>query len=225
MSFESDLLDLTGTAADSFDIKATVRRCFFYDFDGYPTRLWDGQGVLTTATGVGAAITGYRTIASNQWLGTINAAGENMHTVPAVTDPRDGSSPRYSFSMPFIDEETYEALKASQDLAKDREVVCYYALFHNGEGLLPQTELKFAWRMIMRGVIFKEGVSLNGGKLVKTFSASVLARSIEYGRSRVPSGVMTDAAQRQRASLLGLASDSGCSFVAKNHNRTYTVGG
>tara|TARA_R110002049_G_scaffold23545_10_gene83643 strand:- start:34122 stop:34802 length:681 start_codon:yes stop_codon:yes gene_type:complete len=226
MTFDAALIEMTGKASDSFDIRASVRRCFHYDFDGHPARLWEGQGVLTTTTPVGAAIeTPYGPVAGNEWLGTIDADGNNLHQVPAVRDSRDGASPRYTFTIPDIDADTYAAFKADQEIARGRDVTCYYALAKVGEGLLPKTPIRFAWRMKMRGVIFSESVREVGGSLQKVRSASVLARSLEYGRSRVPSGTMTDTAQTERARLLGLDSDSGCSFVAANSNRTYVVGG
>ncbi len=211
MSFESELLDILGTASDSYDIKAMVRRCFFYDFDGYPTRLWDGVGVLNAG--------GY------EWLGTYDADGNNHHRAPAVADSRDGSSPRYEFGIPYLDKTTFDALKADQDLARGREMTCYHALFKVGEGLLPTTPLRFSYRMLIRGTQFSEAATMDGGEVSFTRSASVICRSLEYGRTRVPSGTITDTAQRERARLLGLASDSGCSFVAVNSRRTFLVGG
>jgi hypothetical protein len=226
MSFESELLEMTGTAADSFDIKAMVRRCFFYDFDGFPVRLWEGHGVLATTLSVGDAVeTPAGVLAANEWLGTFDASGANLHKVPAVKDSREGNSPRYTFGIPYLDAESYQLIKADQDLAKGRDIICYHALIKGDEGLLPQTPIRFAWRMRMRGPTFSEGVRAEGGKLERIRSVSVLARSLEYGRSRVPSGTMTDTAQRERARLAGVESDSGCSFVASNSNRTYVVGG
>lgn len=226
MTFSDALLELTGDADDSFDIRAMVRRCFLYDFDGYPVRLWEGQGVLQTTTSVGDPVeTPLGNLAANEWLGTFDAAGNNLHRVPSVSDSREGNSPRYNFGIPYLDEETYLAIKGEQSKAAGRDVLCYHALIKGDEGLLPQTPIRFAWRMQMRGPVFKEMVEVDGGKLVRIRSVSVLARSLEYGRSRVPSGTMTDTAQNERARLLGLDSDSGCSFVAANSTRTYTVGG
>jgi len=207
MSFDATLLALTGTAADAFDIKAIVRRAFFYDFDGHPVRLWDGQGVLQAG--------GYR------WLGTHDANGVNHHKTPAVRDARDGTAPRYEFGIPYLDQATFLALKADQALAQGRNLTCYHALFQVGEGLIPTTELRFDYRLAMRGVRFSESVSGEPGQEQIVRSATVMAKSLEYGRSRVPAGTMTDTAQQERARVLGLASDSGCAFVAANSRRTY----
>lgn len=211
MAFEDELISLTGTAADAFDIKAMVRRCFLYDFVGNPVRLWDGQGVLIAG--------GF------EWLGTYDANGRNHHTAPAVRDDRDGTSPRYEFGIPYLDKPTFDGLKLDQALAKGRDLICYHALFQFGEGLLPSTPLRFNYRLAMRGVKFTERVEGELGAEQIIRAAAVTAKSLEYGRSRVPSGTMTDTAQRDRARVLGLVSDSGCSFVAANSRKTFTVQG
>lgn len=207
--FATELLRHLGEAEDSFDIRVVARRCYHYDFLEYPVRIWDGQGVLTDSGG-------------NEWLGSVTADGTNLHSVPELKDPRDGSSPRYEFSLPFIDQDTFEALKADQDLAKDRELTTYHAIFGQGEGLLPQTPLLFSYRLIIRGVRFSEGLQeIEPGKIQRTYSAAVLCRTLEYGRSRFPGGSYNDVTQNERAALLGLSSDSGCVFVSGNANRTY----
>jgi len=211
MAFTEELLDLTGTAADSFDIKAMVRRCFLYDFVGSPVRLWEGQGILVAG--------GF------DWLGTFDANGTNRHRAPTVRDDRDGSSPRYEFGIPYLDQITFDALKASQSLAKGRDLIGYHALFKAGEGLLPSTPLRFNYRLAIRGVQFSESMQGEPGAEIKVRSASVAAKSLEYGRTRVPGGTMTDTAQRDRARVLGVAADSGCSMVAKNARRTFIIQG
>lgn len=214
MAFSDELIAITGTATDAYDIKAMVRRCFLYDFTGNPVRLWDGHGVLNAG--------GY------EWLGTYDAAGNNQHKAPAVRDDRDGASPRYEFGIPYLDQTTFLALKASQSLARGRDLICYHALFKIGEGLVPTTALRFNYRLAIKGVLFTERVDADPADPSKQQiirSASVLAKSLEYGRSRVPSGTMTDTAQNDRARVLGLPSDSGCSMVAKNSRRTFIVAG
>lgn len=211
MTFQSALLDLTGSATDAWDIKAIVRRCFLYDFVNAPVRLWDGQGVLTAG--------GY------DWLGTHDANGRNLHQAPAVRDPRDGTSPRYEFTLPYLDQATFLALKASQTLAAGRDLICYQALFQVGEGLIPTTDLLFSYRLAIRGVQFAERVEGEPASATIIRSASVLAKSLEYGRSRMPNGTFTDTAQQERARQLGVAPDSGCSFVSKNSRRTFIVAG
>ena len=114
MSFAGALEAITGTAADAYDIRAGVRRCFFYDFAGYPVRLWDGHGVLVAG--------------GHEWLGTFDAMDQNRHQAPSVRDPRDGTSPRYEFSLPYIDRTTFLALKADQALAAGRDLTCYHVL-------------------------------------------------------------------------------------------------
>jgi hypothetical protein len=211
MAFSDELLALTGTATDAFDVKAMVRRCFLYDFVGSPVRVWDGHGVLNAG--------GF------EWLGTYDSAGQNHHTAPAVRDTRDGASPRYEFGIPYLDLTTFNALKASQALARGRDLICYHVLVKVGEGLVPTTALQYSYRLAIRGVQFSERVEGEPGAEHVIRGASVLARSLEYGRTRVPAGTMTDTAQRARALALGVTADSGCSFVAKNAHRTFIVSG
>ena len=206
MSFQTELLDAIGTATDAWDIRASTRRCFYYDIAGYPLRIWDGMGVLLAD--------------AQDWLGTIDQNGTNHHQAPAVRDMRDGASPEYRFTIPYVDSTTFDALKADQALVVVRKVTCYRVIVLEGEGLRPGTALQFAYRLTMRGAEFSE--RMEGGKLIR--SATVLARGND-GRAKLPNGTMTDAAQTERARVLGLASDSGCSFVAANSSRTYVIGG
>ena len=211
MTFTEELLDATGTAADAFDIKAMARRCFFYDFLPVPVRLWDGHGVLKAG--------GF------EWLGTYDANGVNQHKAPVVRDERDGSAPRYEFGIPYLDQATFLALKANQALARYRTLICYRAIFKAGEGLNPLTSLWFDYRLFIRGVQFAERVEGDPGNQMIIRSASVIAKSSGDGRTRTPGGTMTDTAQRERARVMGIASDSGCSMVAKNARRTFIVSG
>jgi hypothetical protein len=211
MTFQTELLDLTGAATDSFDIRAAVRRCYLYDFTGQPVRLWDGQGVLVAD--------------GEEWLGTFDATGTNRHRAPNVRGARDGTAPRYEFSIPFMDQTTHDALKADQALAMGRDLICYNVLCKVGEGLIPTTALRFNYRLAIRGVQFGERMEGARGSERKVYSAAVIAKSLEYGRSRVPGGTMTDTAQRERARVLGVAADSGCAFVAQNARRTYIIPG
>lgn len=211
MTFDALVDAAVGTAADTFDVRATIRRCYFYDFDGYPTRLWNGVGVLHAG--------GY------DWIGTVAPGGMDFHTVPVVTDPRDGTSPRYSFGIPYLDKATFDVLRADRDLVSGRALTCYRVIIVPGEGLRPATALKFAWAMTMQEATFAERYEGAGPNAVKVYSASVLARSSEVGRSRVPGGTYTDTAQRERARILGVTADSFCAFVASNARRTLTIEG
>lgn len=227
MSFETELEALIGGASDAFDIKAMVRPCYFYDIAGYPIRLWEGQGILTTSTAVGdpLSLPGGGTQPANQWFGTIDAAGTDHHRVPSVSDVRDGTSPRYSFALPYLDKTTFDALKADQSLVRGRKMTCYQALFAVGEGLNPTTAIWFDYRVELKGIEFSEAASMDGGTVVITRQATAIARSGEQGRSRAPGGTFTSTAQAERARQFGLSSDSGCDFVAANSRRTFVVAG
>ena len=226
-TFEEELLAALGGADDAWDIRAAVRRCFFYDFDGSPVRLWDGVGLLTTTVGVGDPMTlpDGQVVAATEWLGTRDGMGGNVHQAPAVADDRDGTAPNYPFGLPFLDRATFDAIKADQAKAAGRSLTCYHAIFLADEGLLPATPLRFAWRLTMQKVDFSEAVEpVEDGPVRRIYSATVTARSGEAGRSRYPGGTYTDTSQRDRARLLGLESDSGCVFVAKNSQRSFRVG-
>lgn len=224
--FATELLRITESADGAADIRAVVARCFFYDFDGYPLRLWEGIGVLTTTLSVGAAFeTPHGTVAANEWLGTYDADGQNTHQAPQLPDSRDGASPRLEFGIPSVDEATFNAIKADQSLARGRNLTIYNAIFAHGEGLRPQTPIRFAQRLTMKGVRFARQMAGDASRPVMVYSASVVCATGEEGRSRVPGGTYTDPSQIERARLLGLSSDSGCRFVAFNSNRTFIVGG
>ncbi len=211
MSFETELLDALGTADDTFDIRASVRRCFHYAFKDQDVRLWDGMGVLVAG--------------GHEWIGTIDSEGNQLHKAPTVKDSRDGTSPRYTFSIPYIDKETMEAMRAEDDKVRGRPLTCYHVIIKYDEGMRPGTELRFSYRLTMQEVNFSDRIEGGPANLTRVYSASVLARSGEVGRSRTPSGTYTDTSQRERARLAGVASDSFCSFVAANSNRTYTIEG
>lgn len=211
MSFEKELLAEIGQAEDTFDIRVSVRRCFHYAFKDCDVRLWDGQGVLIAD--------GY------EWFGTIDDTGTNHHVAPTVKDTRDGTSPRYNFSIPRLDAATADAMRADDDKVKDRPLTCYHVIIKHDEGMRPGTALRFSYQLTMKEVNFSDKIEGSPENMTRVYSASVLARSGEAGRSRTPSGTYTDTSQRERARLAGIESDSFCSFVAANSNRTYTIEG
>ena len=216
--FDTILDEYLGDADDITDIRAIVRRAWFYDFDGFPIRMWQGQGRLFTADG-------------NEWMGSIDAAGTDHHVTPAIQDGRDGSSANYTMSMtiPEIPGESnaalYESLKADQWRVNGREVTVFLALFQQGEGLRPNTPLRFFKRLTMQSPKFSESLSSDGeGKLVRSYKVSVTARDSNFGRSNTPNRVYSDAAQKERARQLGVATiDRGCEYLGTLANRTYTV--
>lgn len=208
MTFESKLLEIVGTQADAYDIRATVRKCYHYDFTGAPVRLWDGEGKLHAG--------GF------EWLGTVLDGGGNVHQSPSLQDPRDGASPLYEFTLPYVDKANFDAMKADQSLAAGRSLTIYYVLCEEGEGLRPTTELRFCAKLTMTGSKFLEQTTGTPGAFQFIRSATVTARA-STGRSRSPLGTYTSTIQRTRAALLGVASD--CGLDGNNNGRTYTVGG
>lgn len=220
MSEFDDLLEeYLGNEDVLSDIRVVVRRLWFYDFDGFPTRMWSGKGRLFTSD-------------DTEWLGTINESNQDIHVTPRLQDGRDGSSASYQFKMtiPDLPDESsgqlYEALKADQWRVSGRELTCYLAIFKDGEGLRPSTPIKFFKQLIMYSPTFSEGVTLDGaGRLVRSYTVTVVAKDSNSGRSRVPNRTYTDTCQREYARQMGVTSvdDLGCEYVADLSNRTFVV--
>jgi hypothetical protein len=211
-AFADKLTEYLGGADDVFDIRAVVRRCWFYDIIGYPTRLWSGQGRMFAEDG-------------NTYLGTVDAAGVDRHSVPSLTDGRDGTSPENQFSFGYSSEAMHAALKADAFRVRGRTITCYLAIFEVSEGLRPATPLEYLASFEMQSPFFEEvlGMDAKTGRLVKNYKATVIATGPNAGRSRAPRGTYTSTSQRERARLLGVENDAGCDFVAGLANRTYLV--
>jgi hypothetical protein len=218
MSAFDDLIDEYLGEGDALtDIQTCVRRCWYYDFNGAPLRLWQGKGRLHTEDG-------------NEWLGTIDANDVDHHVAPPLQDGRDGSSVTYNFSLtipdlPGSDPLTlYEQLKADQDLVAGRTLTCYFAVFKEGEALRPTTPIAFFKELTMFSPKFSERIERDkDGRVVRTYTVAVPCKDANFGRSNIPNGTYTDTVQKRRAAELGVALDRGCEFVALLANRTYQI--
>jgi hypothetical protein len=217
LNFYEKLDEIIGSSQDVTDIRATIRRCWFYDFAGYPLRVWQGQGKLFTSDG-------------QEWLGTIDANGRDVHRVPPIQDGRDGSSPTYNMSIDVIDVPGYPAFQIYNDLKSEqwrvngRLLTCHLALFEIGEGLRPQTPITFFKELVMFSPKFSEKVTQDSkGRLVREYKVSVSCKDGNYGRSNVPGGTYADTIQKFRAQEQGVSVDRGCEFVAGLANRTYQI--
>lgn len=217
MSEFYDLLDeYLGDDDALTDIRITTRRLWYYDFDGYPIRMWQGQGKLFTTDG-------------NEWLGSITAAGNDIHRTPALQDGRDGSSANYNMSLtipdvPGLDRlELYEALKRDQARVSGRLVTCYLAIFREGEAMRPATPIIYFKELIMQSPRFRESLAQTAdGSLVRSYTVTVSARDNNFGRSRVPNRTYSDANQKEHARQYNPALfDRGSEFLALLANRTY----
>lgn len=220
MSAFYDQIDQVLGAADSTtDIVATVRKCWLYDFAVEPVRLWDGQGNFTDADG-------------NEWLGTVDANGNNLHKTPSLQDGRDGSSPTYTFSFnipttPGHENEIlalYEGLKSEQANVFGRSLTCYLVLFVEGEGLRPNTPISFYKQLVMFSPKFSEEINRNAaGTIIKSYTMSITAKDDNHGRSEAPDRTYADTMQKRRAAQLGVPIDRGAEFLAGLANRTYQI--
>lgn len=220
MSAFDDLLEeYLGDEDVLSDIRVVVRRLWFYDFIGYPTRMWQGKGRLFTADGA-------------EWLGTVNDQDQDIHRTPRLQDGRDGSSASYQFSMTIPDipgessAELYEALKQDQWRVNDQKLTCYLAIFKDGEGLRPTTPIKFFKQLVMRSPRFNEGPPAvgAGGVMVRTHVVSIAAKDNNAGRASTPNRTYNDTIQREYARQMGVTQvDKGLEYVAGLANRTYQI--
>lgn len=223
MSEFYDLIDeLMGDDDSLEDIRAVVRRCWFYDIDGIPIRVWEGQGVLFT-TGPGEDD-------EQEWLGTVDANGNDIHQTPAIQDGRDGSSAQYSFGITLVDVpgqtafQAYEAIKADQSLISMRKLTAYLAVFKPGENVRPTTPIVFYKQLVMQSPTFSEKLELgDNNTMVRKYRLTIKAKDANFGRSNTPNGTYADTIQKQRAKELGVSVDKGAEFLALLANRTYTI--
>lgn len=215
--FYTLLNEYVGDSDSIAEIRAVVRRLWFYDFVDNPLRIWQGKGLLTTNDG-------------NQWLGTIDGNNIDHHQTPMMSDGRDGSSPTYEMSLKIPDipgesaYQLFEKIKTEQALIANRLITCYLAIFKEGEGLRPDTPYVFFKQLNMVSTRFSENIeSDDDGKLVKNYKVTLIAKDANFGRSNRPNGTYADTIQKQRALELGVSTDKGSEFLAALANRTYTI--
>lgn len=217
MSAFDDLIDeYLGDGDALTDIVICTRKLWFYDFNGYPVRVWAGKGKLFTTGDV-------------EWLGSIDANNRDIHNTPPIQDGRDGSSATYTFSLTiptFPDQsprELYEALKADQSLAVGRNLTCYLAVFKEGEALRPTTPIRFFKQLTMFSPKFSERTERDGQRIKEVYTVSIPCKDANSGRSNTPNGTYADSVQKRRAAELGVALDRGSEFLALLANRTYQI--
>ncbi len=218
--FFTVLNEYLGEQDDMTDIRAVVRRCWFYDFKNYPLRIWQGKGKLFTLNSLNE---------THEWLGTVDTSGNDYHKTPSIKDGRDGSSARSTFTLKIIDtpgrpaKQVYEAIRADQSLTNGRKLTSYLAIFKEGEGLRPETPIIFFKEFVMMNTKFSEKIETNNGSLIKKYEASVVCKDANFGRSEIPNGTYANAIQQERARQLGVDVDLGCQYVANLANRTYVI--
>lgn len=216
-AFYDRIDELVGSPDDMTDIVATARKCWLYDFKDEPVRLWDGQGNFIDSDG-------------EEWLGTMDANGGNIHKTPSLQDGRDGTSASYTFSLTIPqlpDGETlalYNALKADQSKVFGRKLTCYIVLFLEGEALRPGTPISFYKEMVMFSPKFDERIErAASGAITKNYVVSLVAKDNNHGRSETPDRTYADTMQKRRAAQLGVSIDRGAEFLALLANRTYQI--
>lgn len=215
--FYTLLDEIIGTSDSIAEIRAMVRQCWFFDFDGYPLRVWIGQGKLHTSDG-------------NKWLGSMDANSRSLLQTPRISDGRDGTAPTYEFTILLVDtpgvsaQEMYDAMKAEQWRVNGRPLTGYHALFQIGEGLRPNTPLEFFKDLTMQSSRFDEKLEMDGTSVVRRYSVTVVAKDGNSGRSSVPGGTYSPSVQRARARQFGIEfDDKACDFVASLADKTYQI--
>lgn len=217
--FYNQINEALGAPDSMADITVCVRKCWHYDFANEPVYLWDGQGNFTDRDG-------------REWLGTIDANGNNLHRTPSLQDGRDGSAAAYNFSfnipaMPGQEDEIlklYNGLKSEQANVFGRSLTCYLVLFVPSEGLRPDTPLSFYKSLTMFSPKFSETIQrTSDGAVVKTYSMAIVAKDNNHGRSETPERTYADTMQKRRAAQLGVPVDRGSEYLALLANRTYQV--
>lgn len=199
------------------DIRAVVRRLWFYDFDGYPLRIWQGMGALQTTDG-------------NEWLGSMDINGQDHHQASNLQDGRDGSSATYTFEFDIPDTPgepalgLFEGIKSEQWRATNRPLTCYLAVFQESEALRPLTPIVFYKELTMIQPKFSERIEQgDGGALKRRYKVMITAKDANFGRANRPNGTYADTIQKRRAGELGVSLDRGSEFLAALANRTYTI--
>lgn len=217
MSAFDDLIEeMLGDDDALSDIRITVRRLWFYDFAGYPIRMWQGQGKLFTSDG-------------HEWLGTIDANGTDHHKTPSIQDGRDGSSATYNTSMTLFDipgqtkQQLYESMKSDQSIVFGRSLTAYLAIFKEGEALRPSTPISFFKELTMQSPKFAESIEERNRTIIKKYTVSITSKDGNFGRSNTPNGTYADTIQKQRAKELGVTVDKGSEYLALLANRTYQI--
>lgn len=213
------------------DINAVVRRCFLFDFDGMPMRLWDGVGRLITVSSHGDAATaegpGGETVsvAANEWLGFRVPMDEgetlSLLTVPPLKSPRDGRNPDYTFTFNGLDRATADALVNETWRVSGRALTVFSVLLVDGEGLRPQAGLRWRLQLTMASCTFRHSVEWAGDGLRRTYPVDLLARNDNAGRAHAPGNTMNDTGQRRHAASLGVTEDAGGEYVPALAKRTF----
>lgn len=192
------------------DIRVVLAPCYFFDFNGYPILLWRGQGRLFTSDG-------------RKWLGSVDANGTDHLQAPDFNDGRDGAAAKLHFGLPYIDKQTYLALRDERWRVEGRKITRYMAVWKPGEGLRPGTPIDFDAHFYMQSVSFEEKVVQGPGMtMIAHYKATVTAKNGNAGRSQARRGTYTPTGQRDRAlEMYGISNDKGCDFIPELANKTF----
>lgn len=205
MSAFFDALE-TAMAAGS---EVICRRLIEFDFDVGPLRMWEGNGKLITPDGL-------------EWIGYYHG-DQSYLSVPVLSDGRDGSSPLLEFQLGYINQETFDALKATPTRVKGRDLTIWRCYMVNDEGLRPVTPRGYPVKLTMISTSFTNQLDQDDVGYVHRLSCSVTARPVDERRTFAPNGTVTDADQNRRAERAGVVPDRYARFVPLQQNKTNTI--
>ncbi len=205
MSFYDDI-----EAALNAGTEIMTRRAWFFDFLGYPFRIWEGNGKCFAA--------------GQEWQGAIKGE-QNYFQAPRLSDGRSGESPLYEFRLGYITKEGYDLLKNDDTVVKDRLIYWYRFYFKAGEYLRPLTAPLLVTTVMMKSRSFKETKVFDPASesIVSNYSVGVRARDGNEGQSEAPYAFVTDTDQNARSAALGVSPDRYARFVPLQINRTIAV--
>lgn len=199
--------DIDAALAQSWEVM--TRRAFLFDFDGYALRLWEGNGRILAG--------------GEEFHGTMRG-DQQFLKIPRLADGRGGESPLYNFELGYLDQATYDAIKADETVVKGRTLTWYRLYFRKGEFGRPMTEPFVVTRLTMTGRSFKESRKRVGDGFVKLLSVGVRARDGNEGQNDAPFAFVNDTDQRaQSLALYGVENDGYARFVPSMTNKTVVV--
>ncbi|NQZ76476.1 MAG: hypothetical protein HRT61_10260 [Ekhidna sp.] len=207
MSSFSEALNSALDATQNSDRSLICAAVIEIVFKTETVRLWSGTGGLITPDG-------------ERWVGWSNGDPDNPQSfidVPDISDPRDGNSPLYEFTLGYIDEESYQRLKSDADEANDAVLnVGNVYLEGNSTRALTPPGNKERLRIVGGASFSEKRTLMEDGSHKLQYSVSVKAKNVNGGRSRVSFSTFTDTTHKFRSStLFGVQNDDYAQFIAR----------
>lgn len=202
-----DCLDAALEETRNSDRRLTPATAIEIQFSSKTIRLWNGTGTLYTPDGY-------------EWIGWHNGDIESPQSyveVPAISDPRDGTSPVYSVTLGYLDDEMFAKLKADDTETDNRKMLI-------GQVYLPEgatralTPLGNVTRLTIKGsaAYRQKKVKLEDGSHKSQNTVTINAVGINAGRSRTSFSSQSYTVQKFRSrEIHGVEDDEYGQFIAK----------